>query len=76
MIDLLGRAGLLDEAEDFISRIPLRPDACIWKSFIAACRIHGDAERGRRAANSLFYMASEQAASYVLLSNMHVVDYR
>ena len=42
IVDLLGRAGKLEEAYDFIMQMPINPDAVIWRSLLAACNIHGD----------------------------------
>lgn len=50
LIDLLGRAGQLEEAEDLITNIPFGRAALAWRSLLSACRIHGDAERTERAA--------------------------
>jgi len=38
MVDLLGRAGLLHEAQDFINKMPIEPDAAVWASMLAACK--------------------------------------
>ncbi|PRQ43916.1 putative pentatricopeptide [Rosa chinensis] len=44
IIDLLGRAGRLEEAEDFINSMPMQPNAFGWCPFLGACTIHGDKE--------------------------------
>ncbi|KAI5070415.1 hypothetical protein GOP47_0014758 [Adiantum capillus-veneris] len=38
MVDLLGRAFLLQEAEDFIESMPLKPNTIIWEIFLNSCR--------------------------------------
>ncbi|KAL0406450.1 UNVERIFIED_CONTAM: Pentatricopeptide repeat-containing protein, chloroplastic [Sesamum latifolium] len=48
MVDLLGRAGLLDEAYKLISMMPYEPDAHLWNALLAACRIHKNIELGRK----------------------------
>ncbi|RVW82412.1 Pentatricopeptide repeat-containing protein, chloroplastic/mitochondrial [Vitis vinifera] len=35
--DLLARAGLIDEALDVVSNMPMRPDLVIWRSLLDAC---------------------------------------
>ncbi|KAL7228473.1 hypothetical protein ACSBR2_007232 [Camellia fascicularis] len=40
-VDLLGRAGYLEEAYSFVKNMPLRPDASVWGALLGACRIHG-----------------------------------
>eukprot|EP01018_Ginkgo_biloba_P019614 Gb_41544 [translate_table: standard] len=71
MVDLLGRAGHLDEAEDFINKMPLKPDAAVWGSLLGACGIHTNIELGERVADQLFELDSKNAAHYVLLSNIY-----
>ena len=74
MVDLLGRAGLLTEAEDFISKMPMEADACVWTSLLGACRMHGDMERAKRAAENVVYLEGNNASAYVLLFNMYALD--
>eukprot|EP01018_Ginkgo_biloba_P002504 Gb_20571 [translate_table: standard] len=71
MVDLLGRAGHLDEAEDFINRMPIKPDATVWRCLLGACRIHNNIKLGERVAECLFELDPKNAAPYVLLSNMY-----
>ena len=44
MVDLLGRAGKLQEAVQFIESMPLKPGAIIWVTLLSSCIAHGDAE--------------------------------
>ena len=44
MVDLLGRAGKLEEAEKFIASMPVKPDNAIWGALLGACRVHANAE--------------------------------
>lgn len=37
VVDLLGRAGLLEEAKEVIELIHISPDAAIWRSSLTAC---------------------------------------
>eukprot|EP01018_Ginkgo_biloba_P038447 Gb_32439 [translate_table: standard] len=71
MIDLLGRAGCLDEAEDLINNMPFKPNAIVWGALLGACRIHGKSELGKLAAECLFELEPNNASTYVLLSNMY-----
>jgi pentatricopeptide repeat protein len=40
MVDLLGRAGHMQEAEDLIKTMPFEPHVAVWKVLLGACRIH------------------------------------
>jgi pentatricopeptide repeat protein len=71
MIDLLGRAGCLDEAEDFINKMPFQPDVSIWVALLSACRVHGNIEIGKHVAQLLFDLEPQNTSSYVLLSNIY-----
>ncbi|KAK9135419.1 hypothetical protein Syun_014749 [Stephania yunnanensis] len=71
MVDLLGRAGHLDAAYEFIKEMPFQPDSSIWGALLAACRIHGNVELGKVASNQLFVVDSENVGYYVLLSNIY-----
>ncbi|KAM0918062.1 hypothetical protein ACQ4PT_009072 [Festuca glaucescens] len=72
-IDLLGRGGLLQEAQEVINQLPFRPDGVIWATYLAACRMHKDEERGEIAANKLAELEPQNSSTYVLLSSQHVV---
>ncbi|KAH9324049.1 hypothetical protein KI387_004227, partial [Taxus chinensis] len=71
MVDLLGRAGRLVEAQNFISNMPVKPDAAVWSSLLSACRVHKDIEIAESTAEHLFELEPENAAPYVLLSNIY-----
>ncbi|XP_059074064.1 pentatricopeptide repeat-containing protein At3g12770 [Cryptomeria japonica] len=71
MVDLLGRAGHLDEAQDFIKRMPLEPDSSIWGALLAACKIHSNIVLGQHVAGHLLNLNPEDPGYYVLLSNIY-----
>ncbi|KAJ0976075.1 hypothetical protein J5N97_018040 [Dioscorea zingiberensis] len=71
MVDLLGRAGCLEEAEELIKAMPMEADVVIWGSLLAACRIHGDVEIGEWAAERLARLDAKHGAGRVLLSNIY-----
>lgn len=71
MIDLLSRAGRLEEAEDFIKSMPCCPDAIGWATLLSSCRVHGNIKMAKWAAESLIELDPHNPASYVLLLNMH-----
>jgi len=70
VIDLLGRSGRLAEAETFISKMPMKPNDLVWRSLLASCKIHGNLDRGRKAAENLSKLEPEDDSVYVLSSNM------
>nr|KYP46387.1 hypothetical protein KK1_032036 [Cajanus cajan] len=74
MVDLLGRWGFLKEAEEFIDKLEVEPNAMIWANLLGACRIHGDEKRGQRAARELIKLEPQNSSPYVLLSNMYAAS--
>jgi pentatricopeptide repeat protein len=71
MVDMLGRAGQLDEAFDFIQSMPIKPDSAVWGALLGACRIHGNVEMAKVASQNLFELDPENVGYYVLMSNMY-----
>ncbi|CAD5175506.1 unnamed protein product [Musa acuminata subsp. malaccensis] len=71
MIDLLGRSGYLNEAEELIDELPFEPDGVIWATLLAACRMHGDETRAKRAADKLIELDPLNSSPYILLSNIY-----
>ncbi|XP_010526990.1 PREDICTED: pentatricopeptide repeat-containing protein At2g13600 isoform X2 [Tarenaya hassleriana] len=71
MIDLLGRAGYLEEAKNMIEEMPMQPDSVIWGSFLAACKIHRHITLGEYAAEKHLEIDPSNSGPYVLLSNMY-----
>ncbi|KAM0964767.1 hypothetical protein ACFX2C_020772 [Malus domestica] len=71
IIDLLSRAGRLEEAKNFINKMPFRPDAIGWATLLSSCRLHHNMEIGKWAAESLLELEPQNAASYILLSSLY-----
>jgi pentatricopeptide repeat protein len=71
MVDLLGRAGRLNEARDCIYKMPIKPNVAVWRSLLGACRLHSNIKLGEWAAKHLIELEPENAANYVLLSNIY-----
>eukprot|EP01018_Ginkgo_biloba_P011341 Gb_31474 [translate_table: standard] len=76
MVDLLGRSGHLQEALDFIKKMPLEPDVSVWGALLGACRIHNNVELGECVAEHLFELDPEDGGGYVLLSNIYAAGGR
>ncbi|KAK4381174.1 Pentatricopeptide repeat-containing protein [Sesamum angolense] len=71
MIDLLGRAGKIQEAEELLNKMEVLPDASVWKALLAACRIHGNVDLAKKAATALFELDPQDSVPYVILSNIY-----
>lgn len=71
MIDLLGRAGKLDEAEYLANKMPFRPMITPLLTLLAACRHQADVRRGERIANLAFRVDPDDPTPYVMLWNIY-----
>lgn len=71
MVDLLGRAGHLNEAYDLIKGMKVNPDFIVWGALLGACRIHKNVELGEISARMLFELDPKNCGYYVLLSNIY-----
>jgi len=71
MVDLLGRAGFLEEAKSMIEEMPMQPDSVIWGSLLAACKVHRNITLGKYVAEKLLEVEPSNSGPYVLLSNMY-----
>jgi pentatricopeptide repeat protein len=71
MVDLLGRAGELDEAEDFVNKMPQTPGAAVWGSLLGACRLHGNVRLAEVVARFLLGFDPQNAAVYVSLAHIY-----
>jgi len=71
MVDLLGRAGLIEEAFDLVQSMRIKPDAVMWVSLLAACRLHKNMALGQRIADYLVANGLANSGMYILLSNIY-----
>jgi pentatricopeptide repeat protein len=71
MVDLFGRAGCLDEAENLIKEMPLECGSMVWQALLVACRVHGNMDMGKRVAENILEMEPEDPTTYGILSTIH-----
>ncbi|PRQ46484.1 putative tetratricopeptide-like helical domain-containing protein [Rosa chinensis] len=74
LIDLLGRAGLLDEAEELIESIPSENNKFVvplYSSLLSACRIHGNVSMSERVAKRISDIESSGSSAHTLLANIY-----
>lgn len=76
LIDLLGRAGRLDEAQKLMKSMPFEADGATWGALLGASRIHGNTELAEKAAEMIFALEPWNAGMYVLLSNLYAATGR
>lgn len=71
MVDMLGRAGKVNEAMNLIENMPVEADAIVWGSLLGACRTHMKLEMAEVAAKKLVQLEPKNAGPYILLSNIY-----
>ncbi|KAG5574412.1 hypothetical protein H5410_054546 [Solanum commersonii] len=71
IVDLLGRAGRLQEAHEFVKNSRCEEHPVLWGALLGACKIHGDMEMVKLAARNFFDLEPENAGKYVVLSNAY-----
>ncbi|KAH0919220.1 hypothetical protein HID58_026880 [Brassica napus] len=68
MVDLLARAGYLEEAMDLVEEMPLEADASMWSSVLRGCVANGDKAMGKKVAEKIIELEPENSVAYVQLS--------
>ncbi|XP_020092064.1 pentatricopeptide repeat-containing protein At4g21065, partial [Ananas comosus] len=71
MVDLLGRAGRVEEAHDYIANMPSEPNAVVWRTLLGACAMHKKLDLGEAAWARLVELDPGHSGDYVLLSNLY-----
>ncbi|XAR72717.1 hypothetical protein NMG60_11019453 [Bertholletia excelsa] len=71
LIDLLGRAGRFNELMNQLESMPCKPDGLVWNALLGVCRIHGNIELGRKAAENLIELEPQSSAAYVVLASIY-----
>ncbi|KAK7402065.1 hypothetical protein VNO78_14031 [Psophocarpus tetragonolobus] len=71
IVDLLGRAGRLEEALGVMCDMPFEPDVLIWKAILSASLKHNNVVVGHIAASRAIELAPQDSSCYVLLSNIY-----
>ncbi|KAL6523725.1 hypothetical protein OROGR_017328 [Orobanche gracilis] len=71
VVDILGRAGKLQEAKEFIDSADIDHGLYLWRILLSACRNHRDYELGAYAGEKLMELESQESSAYVLLSSIY-----
>ncbi|PKI51421.1 hypothetical protein CRG98_028132 [Punica granatum] len=71
LVDLLGRAGHLDEAHRLIISMPMEANTIVWGALLGGCRMHRDTQLGEYTLKKLIELEPWNSGNYVLLSNIY-----
>ena len=71
IVDLLGHAGLLNEALDLLESISMVPDVVGWTCLLSMCRKYGNVPVGRICFDRIVVLERGNAAPFVLMSSIY-----
>lgn len=71
MVDVMARAGNLEEALEFIQNMPIKAGISVWGSFLHGCKLHSRLEFGEEAIKKMAALHPETPDFYVLMSNLY-----
>ena len=71
IVDLLGRAGHLEEAYELVQSMVIPPDSIIWGALLSACRIHQNLELADKIGGVITAMQDPNIGFCILLSNIY-----
>ncbi|PON86331.1 DYW domain containing protein [Trema orientale] len=71
MVDLLSRAGLLQDAHEFIKNMPIKPNGVVWGALLGGCKVHKNIALAEEAIRHLSELDPLNDGYYVVLSNIY-----
>ena len=71
MADLLGRAGLIEEAMEMVEKMPTEGDTYIWGAILAGCRMHRNVDAAEVAARHLLELNPEDGGVYSVMAGIY-----
>ncbi|KAI7748279.1 hypothetical protein M8C21_000970 [Ambrosia artemisiifolia] len=74
LIDLLGRAGMFEEAKAVIKNMDVNPDSAIWGSLLGACTLYKNVKLGEYFAAKVLELEPESSGAHMLLSNLYAAN--
>ncbi|KAL5993441.1 hypothetical protein ACLOJK_014366 [Asimina triloba] len=76
MVHLLGHAGLIGQAYNFITSSPVKPDVVMWGTLLNACKVHGNIYFGELAAKQIIELDPSHGGAHALLSSIYAAAHR
>ncbi|KAF8364700.1 hypothetical protein HHK36_033322 [Tetracentron sinense] len=73
LVDLLGRAGRLEEAEALVRKMPILPNEVLLGSLLASCSLHGKLQLGESLLQELVQINPLNTEYHFLMSNMYAL---
>lgn len=76
MVDLLGKAGCLEEAENLIKSMPFEANGIILSSFLSACSSFKDVNRAKKFLKNAVKLEPGNDGNYVTVRNLYAMERR
>ncbi|KAF7833366.1 pentatricopeptide repeat-containing protein [Senna tora] len=73
MVDMLGRSGLLQEAEAFLLQMPFEANSVMWSTLLGACKLHRNLTMAKRISEHFHTKGPWNSSNYVLLANSYAL---
>ncbi|XP_054809187.1 pentatricopeptide repeat-containing protein At1g11290, chloroplastic-like [Prosopis cineraria] len=71
LVDLLSRAGRLQEAEALVKQLPFEPSTDVLEALLSGCQTHKNMDMGIQVADRLLSLDYYNSGIYVKLSNIY-----
>lgn len=71
MVDMFGRAGQLEKAEELIRGMPFEPDVVVWGALLGSCGLHSNLEVGTFAADGISRLERDHPVVSSMLLKIH-----
>lgn len=71
MVDLFCRANQIEEAYNFVEKMPIAPNSAIWRTLLVSCKRNKMLQKGEVAAEQLLQLEPLNAENYILISSMY-----
>ncbi|KAF4400290.1 hypothetical protein G4B88_019499 [Cannabis sativa] len=71
LVDLLGRAGQLEDALEVIDNMPFKPDPLIYKTLLGSCKLHGNLTLAEDMARRGLELDPSDPVFYTVLANLY-----
>ncbi|KAL5976891.1 hypothetical protein ACLOJK_021227 [Asimina triloba] len=76
VVDLLSRAGRLEEAVKVVESMPTNANIALWSALLSGCGIHSDIDAAERVNKNIIELNLQSSGVYVLLSNAYAIAER
>ncbi|KAG8386716.1 hypothetical protein BUALT_Bualt03G0177900 [Buddleja alternifolia] len=77
LVDVLGRAGKIEEAAEVVRSMPMEADVVIWGSLLSACSSYGNnVDIAEWAAQNLILLDPDEMSAHVLMSKVYAASGR